>query len=246
MDGDLAVRLKDVTVRFPVGSAGRGPRRSQGTVGGPLSGGRRSLAVTALNKVSFTVAKGQRVGIIGHNGAGKTALLRVMAGIYTPTSGSCETRGRISTMFSNVPGIYYDATGLEYATLFCLARGLGRKEIKRLLPEIVRFSEIGDYLHFPLRMYSAGMKVRIAFAMAVCIDWDLLLIDEDIVAGDPRFHVRARELVTRKVAEAGTLVVASQSARIIREFCDVAVWIEKGRVLRIGDVGELLDVYHAE
>ncbi len=245
---DFVIRLREVTLRLPVGRrAGRGPHQPPGTVGAPLAATRGALLeVVALENVSLTIRQGQRVGIIGHNGAGKTVLLRVMAGIYSPTSGVCETRGRLATMFSTAVGSYLDATGLEYITLIGLTRGLGRKEIERHLPDIIHLSEITDYVHLPLRTYSAGMRARLMFAVAVCIDWDVLLIDEDIGASDPRFRSKVGEHINGKVADTHTLVVASQSEKVIREFCDVAVWIHKGRVRRTGGVDELLDAYLSE
>ena len=245
MRQDFAIRLREVTLRLP---AGRRPQRGASlrpreTIGGPLTAHRE---VIALDDVSFTVEQGQRVGIIGHNGAGKSVLLRVMAGIYSPTSGSCETRGRISTMLSISPGNYRDATGLEYITLVGLAQGLTRKKIIRNVPDIVQFSEIGDYLHLPLRMYSTGMRTRLAFALATCIDSDVLLIDEDIGAGDLRFRAKAAARIKRPMTAVHTLVIASQDVRVIREFCDVAVWLHQGRVRGLGKVDELLDAYRAE
>ncbi len=247
MRQDFAIRLREVTLRLPVGKrVGRGLHQPQGSVGVPLDVSPGSpTEVVALDNVSLTIAPGQRVGIIGHNGAGKTVLLRVMAGIYSPSSGSCEARGRISTLLSIRVGPYRDATGIEYITLICLTRGLGHKEIKRLIPDILQFSELGDYVYLPLRMYSVGMRTRLVFAAALCIDWNLLLIDEDIGAGDPRFRARVREWINRKRTTT-TLVIASQSAPILREFCDVAVWMHKGRVRRIGAVDELLDAYRSE
>lgn len=245
---DFAIRLREVTLRLPVGQrAGRGPHQPQGTVGASFTVIRGAmLEVTALENVSLTIARGHRVGIIGHNGAGKSALMRLMAGIYSPTSGRCETQGRISTILGLVPGNYYDATGLEYITLIGLTRGFGYREIKRHIPGIVQFSELGDYVNLPLRACSVGMRTRLAVAAAVCIDWDLLLIDEDIGTGDPRFRAKVREQLDRRMVNAQTLVVASQSAEIIREFCDDAVWIHKGRVRCTGGVDELLYAYLAE
>ena len=247
MRQDFAIRLREVTVRLPVGRlAGRGLHQPQGIVGAPLDVSPGSpKEVVALDKVSLTIAPGQRVGIIGHNGAGKTVLLRVMAGIYSPSSGSCEVRGRISTLLSTTVHPYDDATGMEYIILLCLTRGLGWKEIKRLLPDILQCSELGDYVYLPLRTYSVGMRTRLVLAVAVCIDWDVLLIDEDIGASDPRFHARASGWINRKRGTS-TLVIASQSAPVLREFCEVAVWIHKGCVRRIGAVDELLDAYRSE
>lgn len=248
MGRDFAIRLQDVTLRLP---AGRRPRRAspgpRETVGAPLTASRgASLDVTALDKVSLTIEQGQRAGIIGHNGAGKSALLRVMAGIYTPSSGSCEVRGRISTMLSISLSDYRDATGLEYIMLVGLTHGLSRKEVALHLPDIIRFSEIGDYANLPVRTYSTGMRTRLTFAIATCIDADVLLLDEDIGAGDLRFRAEAGKHIARTMSVTGTLVIASQDAKVIREFCDLVIWIHKGRVRRAGDVDELLEAYRFE
>ena len=246
---DFVIRLQEVTLRLPAGGrlARGAPRRLRESIGAPLTVRRGApLEVTALDSVSLTIGQGERIGIIGHNGAGKSVLLRVMAGIYAPTSGSCEVQGRISTMLSISPGHYWDATGLEYMMLIGLTRGMTRKEVNLRVPDIVRFSEIGDYLHLPVRTYSTGMRTRLVFAIATCIESDVLLIDEDIGAGDLRFRAKAGERIARTLTATRTLVVASQDARIIRELCDVAVWIHKGRVRGIGDVDELLDAYRSE
>ncbi len=240
-----------MTLRLP-GRAGRrrahGARRSLlETIGNPVTTRRRaSLEVVALDNLSLTIGQGQRVGIIGHNGAGKSVLLRVMAGIYAPSSGNCEVRGRVSTMLTTLLSDYRDATGLEYIMLVGLTRGLTRREIDRRVPEIVRFSEIGDYLHLPVRTYSTGMRTRLMFAIATCVDSDVLLIDEDIGAGDLRFRSEVGKRILSAMTAASTLVIASQEARIIREFCDTVVWIHKGRLRGMGDVEELLDAYRVE
>lgn len=249
MRRDFAIRLRDVTLRLPTGRrrAGRVFRGLRKTIGSPWTADPGAPPeVAALDNVSLTIKEGRRAGIIGHNGAGKSVLLRVMAGIYTPTSGSCETRGQVSTMFSTSPGNYWNATGREYIMLLGLTRGLSRREVNLRTPHIIQFSGIGDYLNLPLRMYSVGMRSRLAFAIATCTDSEVLLIDENIGAVDLRFRARSSEYITRTLAATGTLVIASQDMRLIRELCDVAVWIHRGRLHGMGQVDEILDAYRSE
>ncbi len=209
-------------------------------------GRRGTLTVTALDNVNLFIASGQRVGLIGHNGAGKSVLLKVMAGIFLPTSGVCEVRGKISTLFSNSLGINADATGLENITMYGLTLGLSRKEIEERIPEIIEFSELGEYIHMPIRTYSAGMRTRLSFSVSTCISPDVLLIDEVIGAGDSAFQAKARDRLNRAMNIANTLVVASHSSELIRLFCDSALWMHNGAVRAFGEVNEVLGKFQTE
>ena len=255
MDNDFAIRLRDVTLeipaklRFPRGArqAMNGARSAPSHVGGRLSFGRgSSTTVTALEGVNIGISRGQRVGLIGPNGAGKSTLLRVMAGIYYPTRGVAESRGKISTLFPELLGVRPEATGLENIVLTGISLGLTRKDISRQIPEIVEFTELGDYIYMPLRTYSAGMRTRLALSIAAGISPDILLIDEVIGVGDKRFRLKAKERLSQMMTSANVLVVASQSPEIIREFCTEAIWLEHGQVRTFGGVDEVLLEYAAE
>ena len=245
MDG-FAIRLRRAGLRLPVGS--RVWRRGRGrALGAPVVAARGRVAeVAALEDVSLTVARGTRTGLVGHNGAGKTVLLRAMAGIYPPTSGSREARGRVSAMLDTTVGDYRDATGFEYAVLMGLSQGMTRAEVAVRIPDIAGFSGLGDWMRQPLRAYSAGMRVRLAFAIATCARADILLLEEDIGAADPGFRARARARVDSVLGPEGALVMASQSMRAIREFCDSAVWLHEGRVRAVGPVDETVEAYLRE
>ena len=252
MKEDFVIRLRDVSLllparrRVPRGErpSAEGSGAAPGLVGGRLSFGRGSrMTVTALDQVDITIKDQQRVGLIGHNGAGKSVLLRVMARIYRPTRRTVETRGRISTLFTDFLGSSTEATGLENVLLSGLTLGMSRREIEARIPEIIEFSELGDYMYLPLRTYSAGMRTRLAFSVATCISPDILLVDEVIGVGDQRFRLKAQERLNDMMASAKALVVASQSPQIIREFCNVAIWLEQGRVRLFGDVEQVLREY---
>ena len=255
MNNDYAIRLQDVTLEIP--ARRRLPHRARretnrthavsSQVGGRLSFGRgSSTTVTILEGVNINISKGQRVGLIGANGAGKSTLLRVMAGIYYPTRGVTEARGKVSTLFPELLGVRPDATGHENIILTGILLGLTRKEISRRLPEIIEFTELGDYIYMPLRTYSAGMRTRLALSIATCIRPDILLVDEVIGVGDKSFRLKAKDRLNQMMTSANTLVVVSQSPEIIREFCTEAIWLERGHVRATGDVDEVLRDYAAD
>ena len=255
MDNDIAIRLRNVTLEIPAKRhRPRGARQAAieaepapSQVGGRLSFGRGSSAtVTILEGVNISISRGQRVGVIGPNGAGKSTLLRVMAGIFYPTDGTAETRGAISTLFPELLGVRPEATGLENIVLTGVLLGLRRKDINRQITEIIEFTELGDYIYMPLRTYSAGMRARLMLSIATCISPDILLMDEVIGVGDKRFRLKARDRLNRMMDSANTLVVVSQSPEIIREFCNEAIWLERGQVKAQGCVNEVLQDYAAE
>ena len=255
MDNELAIKLQDVMLEIPAKRRlpHRARRETNGAgaistqIGGRLSYGRGSVAtVTILEGVSINISKGQRVGLVGANGAGKSTLLRVMAGIYYPTRGVAETRGTISTLFPELLGVRPDATGLENIMLTGILLGLTRKEISRRIPEIIEFTELGDYIYMPIRTYSSGMRTRLVLSIATCINPDILLVDEVIGVGDKSFRLKAKDRLNRMMTSANTLVVVSQSPEIIREFCTEAIWLDRGQVRATGDVEEVLRKYAEE
>ena len=255
MDNELAIKLQDVMLEIPAKRRlpHRARRETNGAgaistqIGGRLSYGRGSAAtVTILEGVSINISKGQRVGLVGANGAGKSTLLRVMAGIYYPTRGVTETRGTISTLFPELLGVRPDATGLENIMLTGILLGLTRKEISRRIPEIIEFTELGDYIYMPIRTYSSGMRTRLVLSIATCINPDILLVDEVIGVGDKSFRLKAKDRLNQMMTSANTLVVVSQSPEIIREFCTEAIWLDRGHVRATGDVEEVLRGYVAE
>ena len=252
MDSDIAIRLRNVTLEIPARrhrprGAGHDEIKAEtvpAQVGGRLSFGRgSSTTVTILESVNISISRGQRVGVIGSNGAGKSTLLRVMAGIYYPTRGTAESRGSVSTLFPELLGARPEATGLENIVLTGILLGLTRKEIDSRIQEIVEFTELGDYIYMPIRTYSAGMRTRLMLSIATCISPDILLVDEVIGAGDKRFRLKAKDRLNRMMNSANTLVVVSQSTEIIREFCNEAIWLERGRVKALGCVDEVLQEY---
>jgi len=198
--------------------------------------------VRALQDVSLTVHHGDQLGIVGHNGAGKSTLLRVFAGIYEPIGGTVSIEGRVSPLFSTSPGLDLDDTGYENIVTCGLLLGMSRDEIERKLPEIEAFSELSDYLALPARTYSTGMLVRLGFAIATSIDPEILLLDEELGAGDARFAAHAAVRVEALIDRSSIVVLASQSKDLIRRICNRAILLDHGRIIADGPTEEVLEI----
>ncbi|HKE11207.1 MAG TPA: ABC transporter ATP-binding protein, partial [Myxococcota bacterium] len=206
-------------------------------------GDQRHVTITALDGVSLSLFEGDRVAIVGHNGAGKTTLLRVLAGIYEPSRGRVVTRGTVAPLFDLALGMDPDATGLENIRLRGLLLGMNPREIARHEAEIVAFSELGDYIHMPIRAYSAGMRLRLAFAISTAREPEILLLDEMIGVGDARFFERAQERLNRYLTRAGIVVLASHQTKVLHQICNKALLLHHGKLIGLGSIDEVLESY---
>jgi ABC-type polysaccharide/polyol phosphate transport system ATPase subunit len=242
------IALQDVVAEFPV--YGTQPSLRNALFGRVVGGvlrrqnhhGKR-VVVRALENVTLTVNHGDQLGIIGHNGAGKSTMLRIFAGIYEPTAGTISIEGRVSPLFSMSPGLDPDDTGYENIVTCGLLLGMSRDEIERKLPEIEAFSELSDYLALPARTYSTGMLVRLSFAIATAIDPEILLLDEELGAGDARFAEHAAKRVEGLIERSSIVVLASQSVDLIRRICSRAILLDHGRVIADGPTEEVLEIH---
>ena len=205
--------------------------------------GHGATVVQALDRVSFTLNHGDRVGLVGHNGAGKTTLLRVLAGIYEPNEGRVEIEGSIAPLFDITLGMDPESSGYENIMLRGLFLGLTDKEIHDRLDDISAFTELGDFLKLPIRTYSAGMRMRLAFAVATSIHPDILLLDEGIGAGDAGFLQKAKQRLDDFTSKAAIIVLASHSEDLLTRMCQTSVLMEHGRVLQVGETAEILEAY---
>jgi ABC-type polysaccharide/polyol phosphate transport system ATPase subunit len=199
--------------------------------------------VHALRGVSFQVREGERLGVIGHNGAGKSTLLRLLAGVYRPTSGVCRTHGRVSSLFELSLGFELEATGRENIRY----RGYLQKEspasIRAKTKAIAEFSELGDALDMPIRYYSSGMLVRLAFSIATAIDPEVLLIDEVLAAGDMAFQEKAGRRIHDLMARARAIVVVSHDLQTLKKMSDRVLWLDHGQVRAVGPAAETIRRY---
>jgi lipopolysaccharide transport system ATP-binding protein len=198
------------------------------------------IVVAALRDLSFTIRRGERVALIGHNGAGKTTLLRTLAGIYEPVAGRLVVEGTLGCLIDPGAGMNPESTGRENIELNALYRGLAPGEAEALAGEIAEFSGLGEFLDVPVRTYSAGMSVRLAFAMATSIAPQVLLMDEWFSAGDAEFISRAEQRMARLVTGADILVIATHDFNTARRWCTRAIRLEAGRIVADGPVAEVL------
>lgn len=242
-----AVNLTDVSVKFPVYDASTRSFKKHlipRSIGGQISAANRSGSlITALDHLDLQLSHGDRVALIGHNGAGKSTLLRVIAGIYEPGAGQVIVDGQVAPLFDITLGMDSEATGHDNILLRGLFLGMSRAEIRARAPEIAEFTELDHFLDMPIRTYSEGMRMRLAFAISTSIYPDILLLDEGIAAGDAAFMKKARARLKDFASRAAIIVLASHSEQLIRQICTSAVLLEKGRVIAKGPIEEIIQTY---
>ncbi len=211
--------------------------------GGNLSAASRGVVVTAVKDVSFTLRPGDRLGLIGHNGAGKSSLLRILAGLASPTSGTLEVEGRVVPLIEKGLGINPELSGLANIELPLRLLGATNGEIRAAKEEIPDWTGLGQFINLPFRTYSEGMKARLSFALSTSIDADILLLDEWLGAGDAAFVHQAQARLSAYLERAKVLVFTSHSLELIRSFCNVVLWMERGQVVLMGAPDLVIDAY---
>nr|WP_230947082.1 ABC transporter ATP-binding protein [Burkholderia territorii] len=204
------------------------------------------IVVRALDNVDVRFDKGDRIGLIGRNGAGKSTLLRTMAGIYPPTQGTVTSDGKIVPLLDISLGMDDNSTGMQNIRLRGLLLGMTDSEIREKTAEIAAFSELNDYLDLPLRTYSSGMRVRLAFAVSTAVDAEILLLDEVMGVGDASFMHKAQARLNELHGRAEIVVLAMHANSEIRRVCNKALWMENGRVRAFGPVDEVISAYELE
>lgn len=233
----VVAQLDHVSVLFPI--YGKGGRSLKKTLLSVATGGRireaeaNRIVIEALAQIDLTLREGDRIGLVGHNGAGKTTLLRVLAGVYEPSSGRIEVKGRVAALFDMQAGMEGDATGRENIVLRGLLSGLSVPEITERTPWIEEFSGLGDYLDMPLRTYSAGMMIRLAFSVATCIEPDILLMDEWISTGDADFRERANRRLGEIVDKSKVMVLASHDDALLERWCTRRLQLSHGKIVSV-------------
>jgi len=240
------ISAHDVTVDIPIYDVASSSLRKfllNRAVGGQLDQQGSHVVVHALKDVSFEARDGDRIGLIGQNGAGKSTLLRVLSGTYPPSSGIVDVQGRVSPMLDNKLGMDGDATGFENIRICAMLRGMTARQVNESMDDIIAFTELGDYLKMPVRSYSSGMMLRLAFAVATVPHAEILLIDESIGVGDEHFFHKAYTRLSGLVSHSRILVVASHSQEMIRRLCTRALWLDGGIIVGDDTVDRILDAY---
>lgn len=240
------LELDNVSLNYPI--YGANARSFKATLinlatGGRLNKNNGNVEVEALKNVSFKLEKGDRLALVGHNGAGKSTLLKVLAKIYEPTAGIVNVRGEINCLFDIMMGMEHELNGYENIMLRGLILGLSKTEIRKIIPLIEEFSELGDFMKMPIKSYSSGMKVRLAFGIITNVFSEILLIDEIVNVGDAKFVEKAKASMTRLVNQADFMVLSTHDNEIIKQLCNKALWLEKGTIKCFGTVDEVLKAY---
>jgi ABC-type polysaccharide/polyol phosphate transport system ATPase subunit len=238
----VSVRDVSITYRTALDRRAQTLRQRVMRMGG---GGEPNIReVQALRGVSFDVTHGTVMGIVGANGAGKSTLMRALAGILPPTRGEIEVNGRVSTLLALGVGFNTNLTGRENVMLGGLAAGLTRAQVRERYDEIAAFADLEDgFMEMPMRTYSSGMFGRLAFAVAVHMEPDILLVDEALSAGDARFKHRAFAKMQELMAQARTIFLVSHALGSVVELCNDAIWLQKGQLVARGEPQEIVDAY---
>lgn len=200
----------------------------------------------ALRDVSFDVAKGESLGLVGHNGAGKSTVLKLMTRILEPTSGSVQVSGRVAALLELGSGFHPDLSGRENVYLYGSLMGFGRRDMDTRLDEIVDFADIGDFIDMEVKHYSSGMYTRLAFAVATAVDPEILITDEVLAVGDEAFQRKCMERIFRFRRAGKTIIFVSHALDTVRTLCDKAVWLDRGQARAFGPAGDVIDAYLAD
>ncbi|QGX41326.1 ABC transporter ATP-binding protein [Permianibacter aggregans] len=238
--------VKNLTLDYPiVGVSSRSLKNRiiGAATGGMVSGGESVRVVRALNNVNFELNDGDRLALIGHNGAGKSTLLRVLAGIFEPSFGSVSVSGRVVSTLNLNLGMESEATGIENIVSRGLLLGMPRAEINSHLEEIACFTELGEFLDMPVRIYSSGMLTRLAFGTVTAMQADVLLMDEVIGTGDASFMDKAERRLNAFMQNSKILVLASHSESVLKKFCNKGLLLDHGNQVRFGEIGEVIAEY---
>lgn len=241
-----SITLKNVSLSYPTYAVKSRSIKSvalDALVGGRLKKEKKSVYVDAINNMSLSLKDGDRLGIIGHNGAGKSTLLKMLAGVYIPQSGTVDVQGDVSALLDVNLGMQPDLSGYDNIKLRAKLMNYPADRYAELVADIEEFTEMGDYLQFPVKTYSSGMLLRLSFGLSTAIAPDILLIDEVIGAGDNHFIEKAKARLAQFIHQSKILVLSSHSMDIVKEFCTRVIWMSKGQVVFFGETDECIDRY---
>lgn len=236
--------LTDASVEFPIASLNSNNFRSW--IVSRIKKSKFELSKSsyeALSPINASFQDGERIGLIGSNGAGKTTFLKMLAGVYPPTNGSMYLEGQTSTLFDLYLGMDDEATGYENIGIASATLGLSRKDIKFVIKDVEEFTELGEALNRPIRTYSAGMRVRLAFCIATSISTDIMLIDEIIGVGDSHFLDKAKQRMLNKIGKTKILFLASHAYFVLRDFCQKGLVFSKGNIVFEGLIDDAIEFY---
>ena len=241
------IKFNNVSIEIPVFNANSRSLKNKiirvasiGKLGNDTSG---HIIVKALKNLNFELKNGDKLGIIGSNGAGKSTLLRAITGVYPPTEGRVATKGNIASLIDISLGIDHEATGRENIILRGALLGITDAEMKEKINEIIEFSELNEFIDMPVRTYSSGMHLRLAFSVSTVINPEVLIMDEWLSVGDENFKIKADTRLAKLVNSTDILVIASHSSELIKKNCNRVIWLENGEIKMDGNPKEICPLY---
>lgn len=244
------IDFEDVSVDFPIYSSSERSLKNQIlniATGGRLGfDARGQNVIRALEGLSFTLQEGDRLGVIGHNGSGKSTLLRLLSGVYRPSAGIVSVNGTVGSLIDISLGIDSEVSGRENIFIRGALLGLSRSELTKMMDEIVTFSELGNFVDLPVRTYSTGMHLRLAFAVSTMLRPDILLMDEWLSVGDEAFRRKAERRLEELLLVTRIIVLASHSKELILRTCNKVLWLEHGSVKDFGEPSKVLSGYFVD
>lgn len=230
------ISVKNLSVDIPIYGADARSIKTEIlslSVGGAIRKDSRGVSsIRAIDDISIEISDGSRIGLVGHNGAGKSTFLRAMSGIYYPTAGSIEITGKVGVLIDPFAGMIHEETGLENIRLKGIALGISKKEINNMIDDVIEFSELHEYINMPIKTYSAGMLSRLSFSIITSIKPDILLVDEGIGAGDAQFQKKVKLRINDMLKKVSILIIASHSIDFLNSLDCVQVSFEKGKLIR--------------
>ena len=197
----------------------------------------------ALDDVSFNIRQGESIGIVGKNGSGKSTILKILTGVLTPNSGECKVNGRIAALLELGAGFNSEYTGIENVYLNGTINGFTKEQMDEKIDDIIKFADIGEHIHQPVKTYSSGMFVRLAFAVAISVDPDILIVDEALAVGDVRFQLKCMDKFMEFKEKGVTIIFVSHDTNMIKRFCDRCIWLNEGKLIADGDTDTITDRY---
>lgn len=212
-------------------------------IGGKVNSIDNTVYVKALDSVNLEIEEGERVGLIGHNGAGKSTMLKLLSGIYEPTEGVMNVKGYTSSLTDITMGMDPENSGYDNIIMRCILMGMTFKQAKEKVKEIIDFSELSEYIDLPTRTYSTGMYMRLAFTIATSIAPDILIMDEMIGAGDASFIEKAKNRSMALIEQTKIMVISSHDMNIMRDICTRGLWMEKGKIRMDGEINKVIEAY---
>lgn len=241
-----SIKAENLTIYYPIfGSSSRSLKKTliRAATGGKIANDAHGITICAIDNISFSFCEGERIGLVGHNGAGKSTLLRALAGVYAPARGSLIVGGSIISLLDISLGMDDEFTGYENIFMRCVLMGIAKSEVNKHIDDIIEFSELGEYIKMPMRTYSTGMSLRLAFSICTTFPADIILMDEWLAVGDADFSKKAETRLLEFINKSSILVLASHNAEQIKKICTRVLTMDHGHIIKDSNSKEVVEKY---